>query len=237
MDIQKLLVKIRKELKDNVDLKYLETVKRFYKKGEFTGSTGVRTPVVRKISVKYFQEVKDWPKKEIFEFCELLLKTKTSSTIAFDWAYRVRDQYKPSDFKTFESWLNKYVDSWSKCDGLCCGAFGHLVFTYPQLIKKIKVWTESTNRWERRATAVTMIYSVRNKKGLRDVFDIADKLLLDEDDLVQKGYGWMLKEASNIYQKQVFEFVMKRKDKMPRTALRYAIEKIPDKMRRKAMEK
>ena len=55
--------------------------------------------------------------------------------------------------------------------------------------------------------------------------------------MVQKGYGWMLKEASNIFQKQVFDYVMKRKNKMPRTSLRYAIEKMPQSMKKKAMKK
>jgi 3-methyladenine DNA glycosylase AlkD len=237
MNKGRLLKDIKKELKDNIDPKYAESVKRFYKKGEWTGTIGVRTPIVRKISAKYFRQVKGWSKKDIFDFCEVLLKTKTSSTIAFDWVYQMRDQYKIGDFKLFESWLKKYVDSWSKCDELCGGPLGHLIFSYPQLIKKTKNWTTSKNRWLRRASAVTMIISVRNKKGLKKAFKIADILLLDEDDLVQKGYGWMLKEVSNIYQKEVFNFVLKRKDKMPRTALRYAIEKMPDNLRKKAMEK
>jgi len=55
--------------------------------------------------------------------------------------------------------------------------------------------------------------------------------------MVQKGYGWMLKEASNHNQKEVFEFVMRYKDKMPRIALRYAIEKMPDKLKKRAMKK
>jgi 3-methyladenine DNA glycosylase AlkD len=60
---------------------------------------------------------------------------------------------------------------------------------------------------------------------------------LDEDDLVQKGYGWMLKVASQSYEKQVFDYVVKNKGEMPRTALRYAIEKMPSELKTKAMEK
>jgi 3-methyladenine DNA glycosylase AlkD len=56
---------------------------------------------------------------------------------------------------------------------------------------------------------------------------IADLLLLDKDDLVQKGYGWMLKAASQAWQNEVFEYVMKNKTVMPRTALRNTIEKMP----------
>ncbi len=59
--------------------------------------------------------------------------------------------------------------------------------------------------------------------------------MLGEDDLVQKGYGWMLKDASVYYQKEVFDFIMRNKNKMPRTALRYAIEKMPQSLRKKAM--
>ena len=66
---------------------------------------------------------------------------------------------------------------------------------------------------------------------------IADILLEDKDDLVQKGYGWLLKEASRTHQDQVFEYVMRNKAVMPRTALRYAIEKMPEELRRKAMER
>jgi 3-methyladenine DNA glycosylase AlkD len=61
--------------------------------------------------------------------------------------------------------------------------------------------------------------------------------MYDEDDLVQKGYGWMLKETSKAHQKQVFNFVVKHRKTMPRTALRYAIEKMPEKMRKEAMKK
>lgn len=61
-------------------------------------------------------------------------------------------------------------------------------------------------------------------------------MLLDKDDLVQKGYGWMLKAASEAHQKEVFGYVMKNKGNMPRTALRYAIEKMPKELRAKAMQ-
>ena len=72
---------------------------------------------------------------------------------------------------------------------------------------------------------------------LDDVFEIADSLLTDDDDMVRKGYGWMLKSASRAHEKEVFEYVVKNKGKMPRTALRYAIEKMPKDLKAKAMAK
>jgi len=89
----------------------------------------------------------------------------------------------------------------------------------------------------KRASAVSLIIPARNGRHLKDIFEIADILLLDKDDMVQKGYGLMLKEASHNHQKEVFDYVVAHKDVMPRTALRYAIEKMPDVLRKEAMKK
>ena len=70
---------------------------------------------------------------------------------------------------------------------------------------------------------------------LNDIFEIADILHSDSDDMVRKGYGWMLKAASQAHQKEVFDYVMKRKATMPRTSLRYAIEKMPQELKKLAM--
>ena len=89
----------------------------------------------------------------------------------------------------------------------------------------------------RRASSVSLIIPARKGLFLDAIFEIADNLLLDKDDLVQKGYGWMLKAASESHQQEVFDYVMKNKFKMPRTALRYAIEKMPKNLKIIAMEK
>lgn len=88
-----------------------------------------------------------------------------------------------------------------------------------------------------KAAAVSLIIPARKGLFLDDIFEIADSLLSDNDDLVQKGYGWMLKAASESHMQTVFEFVLARKNSMPRTALRYAIEKMPPQMRQMAMTK
>jgi 3-methyladenine DNA glycosylase AlkD len=99
------------------------------------------------------------------------------------------------------------------------------------------VLTKSDIRWAKRGAAVTLILPARKGMVLDTVFEIADNLLEDKDDLVQKGYGWMLKEASKQHQKQVYDYIIKNKAKMPRTALRYAIEKMPPDLRKEAMKK
>jgi 3-methyladenine DNA glycosylase AlkD len=84
---------------------------------------------------------------------------------------------------------------------------------------------------------VSLIIPAKQGKFLNEILEIADTLLLDTDDLVQKGYGWMLKAASNNHQKEIFDYIIRKKSIMPRTALRYAIEKMPPGLKMKAMEK
>lgn len=79
------------------------------------------------------------------------------------------------------------------------------------LFENLKVWTKSNNRWLRRAAAVTLVLPTRKGKFLTDIFEIADSLLHGTDDLVRKGYGWVLKEASKAHQSEVFSYVMGNK--------------------------
>lgn len=230
------MLRIRKELKSNIDQKYKRGAKAYFK--EEIKIYGVRTPIVRKIAQKYFALIKNEGREKVFELCEDLLESGYGEEkhIAFDWAYRLKKEYKESDFKIFEKWLKRYVSDWGACDDFCTHALAHLIFSFPALVFNVRKWVNSKNRWLRRASAVIFIYSVRKGKYLDHVFWVADQLLTDRDDLVQKGYGWMLKEASKLYQKEIFGFVMKRKSIMPRTALRYAIEKMPENLRQKAMK-
>ena len=230
---------IRKELERHSDPK--EKRKRIHwekQSQEMPKLYGVPTPVVRKLSSKFFKKIKKKSKQEILHLCNDLLETGYSEerTIAFDWAFRLKKLYESPDFNLLEAWLTEHVHSWGACDDLCTHALGAFISQFPEFIREIREWTKSENRWARRASAVSLIYSVRRKEHLGDVFETADALLTDPDIMVQKGYGWMLKEASNHYPKDVFDYVMKNRRAMPRTALRYAIEKLPPELRKEAMK-
>jgi 3-methyladenine DNA glycosylase AlkD len=209
---------------------------RFFKE-KIEDPYGLKTSILRLISSRLFKDIKALPKDEILKICNelLTLNKKYFRFFAFEWALKVSDKYEVADFKCFEKWLNEHVNSWASCDSLSCGALGVLLDKFPTLFQKTKKWAKSKNRWLRRASAVSLIISLRNKHALDHAFEIANILLIDSDDMVQKGYGWMLKEAGDNYRDEVFDYVMKHKTKMPRTALRYAIEKFPPAMRKKAM--
>jgi 3-methyladenine DNA glycosylase AlkD len=228
---------IKNELKQQVDEKTRDTAQSFFK--ERITVYGVKVAVVKRTAAKYFHEIKDLTKQEIFSRCEALLDSGyfEEAVIAFDWSYRLREKYSPDDFRLFEGWVERYVNNWAACDTLCNHTIGAFIEQYPQYIEDLKRWAKQENRWFRRASAVTLVLPARKGMFLKDVFEIADILLYDEDDLVRKGYGWMLKEASRMHQEEVFAYVMRNKATMPRTSLRYAIEKMPQDLRSRAMMK
>jgi 3-methyladenine DNA glycosylase AlkD len=232
-----IMAKIREALKEKADEDVQRSGERFFK--EQIKLYGVKTAVVSKIGKECLKEIKGQSKAEIFSLCDLLWKSgyMEEGFIACHWSYYLRKFYEPQDFLVFERWVNEYVSNWASCDTLCNHTVGSFLEMYPDHVSKLKKWATSPNRWVRRAAAVSLIVPAKNGKFLQDVFEIADTLLLDKDDMVQKGYGWMLKVASQTHQEEVFEYVLAHKTTMPRTALRYAIEKMPKEFKNKAMGK
>lgn len=234
---QILAEKIRKELKIKADKKVKESSKRFFKEPvKVYGVSSKNSTIIFKSILK---EIKQLNKNEILENCENLYQSGycEEAWIAAALAYEKVDDFEERDFEALERWIVKYVDDWAKCDTLCNHTVAKFIDKFPQYLKNLKGWTKSPLRYVKRAAAVTLIIPAKEGRYLKDVFEIAEALLLDSDDLVQKGYGWMLKAASQSHQKEVFDYVMKHKKIMPRTALRYAIEKMPKDMKIKCMER
>jgi len=235
--MSQIIEKLRAELSANSDEKIQQSSQHFFK--ERVLCYGIKSAIVVNISKEYFKTIKVAPKTEIFELCEQLWMSSMleESAVACLWSYYVRKNYEPQDLDVFEKWIGSYVDNWALCDTLCNHTVGEFLEMYPDSISELKRWATLDNRWMKRAAAVSLIIPARHGKFLKQILEIADILLLDPDDLVQKGYGWMLKAASQAHENEIFEYVMSHKAVMPRTALRYAIEKMPSEKKTKAMEK
>ncbi|MFH1314047.1 MAG: DNA alkylation repair protein [Candidatus Eisenbacteria bacterium] len=209
---------------------------RFFKE-KLEHPVGLRTPIVRGVSNKVFKTVRSCDRDEILDICDEMLASGRRYTrfVAFEWAQKLEEQYARKDIVRFERWLKKYVSDWASCDQFC-GILGSLIATFPDLSPKREKWVASRNMWLRRASAVALIVPVTRGLLLKDVFKTAELLMRDDEDLVQKGYGWMLKVAGDYFFDDVHKFVMKHKKRMSRTALRYAIEKWPAAKRKQAMK-
>lgn len=235
--MQEIIDQIRAELNQMADAQVRESGQRYFK--EAVNIYGTKTKEVIQMSKKYLNEVKKLPKEEVWDMCETLWKSgmMEESFIACNWSEAFSKQFQPTDFRVLEHWVQTYVNNWASCDTLCNHTVANFVMMYPETISELKRWAHSENRWVQRASAVTLIIPARKGMFLADIFEIAEILLHSPDDLVQKGYGWMLKAASEANCEDVFQFILQHKATMPRTALRYAIEKMDPEKRKTAMAK
>lgn len=231
---------IQKELKELIDPSY-DGYTRFFK--EPIKAYGLRYGNIKVAGKVYWKEVKELDKQELISLCEELLDTGyvEPKHLAFNYAYKQRKLFDKKDFDIFERWLYKYVNDWALCDSYAPKMLNYYIQTYPELIPRVKDWAYSSRTYVRRAAAVSFLSDAlrmkENPHDLKDIFDVCTRLMFDKEDLVLKGYGWLLKNASKKYRQEVFDFLMKHKKEMPRTAFRYALEKMPNELRRKAMSK
>jgi len=200
-------------------------------------SYGIRMSIVNSLSLNHFKPLTKKSKVEVFDMCEYLFKSNMleESIIACHWSYKMKKYYNENDLNLFSEWIDDYIKNWAVCDTFCNHTVGTLIEMFPEGINVLYIWTLSENKWKRRAAAVSLIVPAKKGLFINEILKIAEILLLDPDDMVQKGYGWMLKVASQKHQDIVYDFVIKNKHEMPRTALRYAIEKLPEELRKKAM--
>lgn len=193
---------------------------------------------IRRLSARLYRNIEDKSIENVLRLCEELLEEHSWAlgVIAFDWAYRVRDQYSESTYDIFYTWLKKYVRGWGDCDDFCTHAFGELLRRYKSVFQKVTEWTKDEDFWVRRASAVILIPAVLHNdyEGIYPL-RISDALMQDEHDLVQKGYGWMLKSLSQVDMETVKNYLISNHAQMPRTAYRYALEKFDKETRKELM--
>lgn len=120
------------------------------------------------------------------------------------------------------------INNWDLVDVCAIHVIGGYLFDKPRNI--LYKLARSKNMWERRTAIVSTAFFIR-KGDLDDTFKISEMLLKDTEDLVHKGTGWMLRFAGDKDRARLLSFLDKHAATMPRTALRYSIEKLDKKQR------
>ena len=127
----------------------------------------------------------------------------------------------------------KWINNWDLVDTSAEYIVGaHLENRPRSILKKL---AKSNNLWEKRIAMLSCFHFIR-KEDFKDALQIAETLLKDDHDLIHKAVGWMLREIGNRDLKIELEFLDKHTLRMPRTTLRYAIERFPEKIRLKYLK-
>jgi 3-methyladenine DNA glycosylase AlkD len=128
-------------------------------------------------------------------------------------------------FKLFEQWLDR-VSTWADHDALVQYIIGHMIIADPRRLRRVFVWSRSRNRWRRRAAAVALLRGTNQGLFWEEVQQITQALLEDEDDMVRKGLGWLLRETARFDGARTIPLLMSIREKAPRLVLRTACERL-----------
>lgn len=141
---------------------------------------------------------------------------------------------KKAQKEIFDFYLKhtKYINNWDLVDTSASRIVGAYIFGNKKLMTILVSLAKSKNLWEKRIAVVATLYHI-SKGSSAEIFRIAEILLGDRHDLIHKAIGWMLREVGkNCSQKEEERFLKKHIKKLPRTTLRYAIERFPEKLRK-----
>ncbi len=194
-----------------------------------TASTcGVRTVHLNALVPLVYREVKKWEAADRDQLMEALWKQrKLEPGVLVCHVYRrFAKSCGVREFDLFEGWLDRYVTNWAHTDGLSSWLLAACIGNVPELRHRLPPWAKSNNRWKRRSAAVSLLQEAKHGRHLKDVLAMAASLLKDRDDMVEKGVGWLLKEAYPARPREVVEFLEKRGHEATRFTLRYAAEKM-----------
>jgi 3-methyladenine DNA glycosylase AlkD len=145
------------------------------------------------------------------------------------------EEFGDAEFRLFESWLSR-ISTWSDHDGLVHYLIAPMVAAKAARIKNVFRWARSPDRWHRRAACVALIRGARQKRYFSKIKRLTALLLDDEDDMVQKGLGWLLRETAKFNAKRTVPYLMTIRERAPRLVLRTACETLPAETRERILE-
>ncbi len=224
---------IKKALQDLSIPEKAEFFPRFFKagKGEYAEGDqfiGVTVPDQRKIVKEYFKKI------SLDEIGELLSSKihehrHTACLILVSKFEKSKDEKEKKDIVKFYLKNKKHINNWDLVDNSCYKILGRHCFENDDdsILRKL---SEEDNLWSKRMAIVSTMWHLKNGK-----FDLTKELalknLFHEHDLMHKANGWLLREMGEKNDQELLNFLKTHYQKMPRTSLRYAIEKLDENLR------
>jgi 3-methyladenine DNA glycosylase AlkD len=176
-----------------------------------------------------------WSIRDAAAFADTVIQDEylEMKSVGIELVARYRRDFTRGDLDVWKGWLaGNHSANWATTDAICGSLIGPLLVRYPELAARMRIWARDRNMWVRRAAAVALIPSVRQglTRGLE--YEIARRLHADEEDLIQKAVGWLLREAGKVDRPRLERYLRANGASIPRTTLRYAIERFPEEQRR-----
>lgn len=230
-----LLSQLKKELKENSDLEKAKLSQRFFKtgKGEYGEGQkflGIDTPTKSKIAKKYtelsLEDLQNLLESNIHDY-------KFIALVILINKFQKADEKERKEIFDLYIKNTKNINNWDLVDISAPHIVGQYLLNKDRKI--LYKLAKSENLWEKRISIISTFSFIRENQ-FEDTLKISEILLNDEHDLIHKAVGWMLREVGNRDRKVEEKFLTKHYKNMPRTMLRYAIEKFPENLRKSYLE-
>lgn len=229
-----MYIELLAELSSSANTAKAEILQRFFKTGigqyaEGDIFIGVTVPTIRKIALKFrnlnFKDLEKLIKSKIHEERLLALLILVDN-------FKKEEKSREEIFKFYLKNKSK-INNWDLVDLSADKILGAFIIDKDKKI--IYDLTKSKNLWDRRISIISTFNFIKNGK-FDDTFKISEILLNDKEDLIQKAVGWMLREVGKRDEKKLENFLKLHYKKMPRTMLRYSIEKFNETKRQKYLK-
>jgi 3-methyladenine DNA glycosylase AlkD len=220
---------IRRVLKDGGSAPHSEDVQHFFK--EQIQSRGWYTAELRKFALRFQRSIArergmDFLVQVADElFSGQILEEKVMAVLLLE---KQISNFGDNEFRLFASWLDR-ISSWADHDALAHCLLAPMVAAAPARGREVFRWAKSPNRWRRRAACVALIRGARQQRFFAEITRLSNQLLQneEEDDMVLKGLGWLLRETAKADARRTVPYLMKIRKNAPRLVLRTACETLP----------
>jgi 3-methyladenine DNA glycosylase AlkD len=190
---------------------------------------------VREVAREVARANADWTVGDATAFADIMIRDRYLEVKAVGVAVlaRYRRRFTPGLLHVWKQWLARdYASNWATTDDICGNLIGPLLEMRPELVPVVAAWCRHRNLWVRRASAVGLLRSIRRGVALDEAYEVARALHADNADLIEKAVGWMLREAGKVDSRRLERYLITNGPSIPRTTVRYAIERFPDEKRR-----
>jgi 3-methyladenine DNA glycosylase AlkD len=215
---------IRRVLKDGGSAPHAEGVQWFFK--EEIKSRGWYTAELRRVAVRFRRTIiREQSLPFLIRVADQLFRGRVleEKVFAVLMLEKITDRLNDPEFRLFQSWLDR-ITSWADHDSLVHYLIAPMIVAKPSRSVAVFQWAKSRNRWHRRAACVALIQGTRKKMFLPQIKRLSNLLLRDEDDMVQKGLGWLLRETVKRGDPATLAYLRQIRGRAPRLVLRTACE-------------
>jgi 3-methyladenine DNA glycosylase AlkD len=203
------------------------------------GFYNVGTAAMRQLARSIAAEHKaDWSIDEAMAFADALIADRylEAKSVAIEVVARYRRDFSARLLPAWKRWLSaNHSANWATTDAMCASLIGPLILQHPELGARLRMWAGDRNMWVRRAAIVGLIPRARRGESLDLIYEIARRLHADREDLIQKAVGWTLREAGKTDMPRLERYLRANGAAIPRTTLRYAIERFPPARRKQIL--